>query len=250
MEVEVLIASIETLARRLVTDLRQEIGAAAPRRTFTLAVPGGSVAETFLPHLPASGIDWRGVEIFWTDERAVAPDSPESNYAVADRLWLRHVRSAPARIHRMPAERLPAQDAVETYASSLHAAAGTPPRLDYVLLGVGEDGHVASIFPRDPALHEAPGSPVAWTNGAPKPPPCRMTLTLATLGAARRVVVAAFGEGKAQAVGEAGAGRDPASPLAAVLRLAVRPLVLVDPLAAGELSGDGLPAHFTLQREA
>jgi 6-phosphogluconolactonase len=218
VNVEVIVRPPVELAEWFVSDLEREVRAALvarPARRFTLAVPGGSVAEVFFPALRTAPIDWRGVDVFWVDERAVPPDSPESNYGLANRLWLAPAGVPTARVHRMAAEPGELASAAAAYAAELAAAAGAPPVLDYVLLGVGEDGHVASVFGRGTAGWDVDGGsaeaePVAWTERSPKPPARRMTLSLATLARARRVVVAGFGERKARLLeavvrGESGA---------------------------------------------
>ena len=128
------------------------------------------------------------------------PTDPESNYALVRATLLQHV--APATVHRMPAELGP-EPAAARYEPLVAAAP-----LDLVLLGIGQDGHTASLFPNDPAL--AARSYVAGVSGAPKPPPERVTLTLRALREARRVIVMAGGADKAEAVRRALAGEVPA----------------------------------------
>ena len=125
------------------------------------------------------------------DERCVQPDHPDSNYRMAREMLLDRV--APATVHRMPAELGPDEGAAE-YARVV--AALVP--LDVVILGIGEDGHTASLFPGHPVL-EAKGL-VAGVRNSPKPPSERVTLTLAALQGARQVIVLATGAGKAKAV--------------------------------------------------
>jgi 6-phosphogluconolactonase len=125
------------------------------------------------------------------DERCVPPDHPDSNYKMAREALLDRV--APATVHRMPAELGPDEGATE-YSSTI--AALLP--LDVVVLGVGEDGHTASLFPGHPVL-EAKGL-VAGVRNSPKPPPERVTLTLEVLRGARQVIILATGAGKAKAV--------------------------------------------------
>ena len=111
--------------------------------------------------------------------------------------------------------------------------AGTPPVLDYALLGVGADGHVASVFPG--AIPPPGGPSVTWTDRSPKPPARRMTLSLETLARSRRVAVAAFDAPKADVIAAAVRGADPDLPLSRVLRLTGRPLLLLTPDAASAL---------------
>lgn len=234
MPAELIVAPPGELARRFVDDLARELRAAPPGRGFTLAIPGGSVAQSFLPELAHAPIDWRAVDVFWCDERAVAPTAPDSNFGLASRLWLEPAGVPADRVHRMPADTPDPRTAVAEYARALAGAAGAPPRLDYVLLGVGEDGHVASVFPHRHDEGRADDS-VAWVHDAPKPPARRMTLTLDTLARATRVAVAAFGASKAPAVATALDVPDDPSPLGRLLRSTGRPLLLLDPEAARRL---------------
>jgi 6-phosphogluconolactonase len=198
---------------------------------LALALPGGSVATTFFPALAACGIDWTRSDFFWGDERAVPETDPDSNAGLARRLWLGPAGVPEQRIHRMEAYAPDLADAAVRYASVLTRTLGTPPRLDVALLGVGPDGHVCSLFPGHPALL-APG----WTaavDDAPKPPPRRITLTLATLAAAELVIAVALGAAKAPVVREAlGASH---LPISRALRAARRAVLLLDPDAAAAL---------------
>jgi 6-phosphogluconolactonase len=209
--------------------------AIAARGFFAVALPGGSVATNCFPALAALPVNWSQVQCFWVDERAVAPSDPESNYAVAQKLWLMPAAVPAASIHRMPAD-LPDLDAAAiAYAQDLTRALGSPARLDFVLLGVGPDGHVASLFPQHPVL-TLDDRLVAAVNDAPKPPPRRLTLTMPILAGAERVVVVAFGEEKAEALREALERHDSPQPLARLLRQTKRPLVLADRAAASLLT--------------
>ena len=219
------------LAEALAADLLSESRAAhAQGRAFTLAIPGGSVASLCFPRLASLALDWTRIELFWADERAVPAADPDSNYALARTLWLGPARVPAERVHRMPGDADDLPQAARAYASELATLAGTPPRLDYVLLGVGRDGHVASLFPGHRALLE-PG-PVVAIEDAPKPPARRLTLSLSVLVGAGRVAIVATGAAKAQVMREA--IEDDASPLpvARVVRGARRCLVLLDPGAA------------------
>ena len=183
---------------------RAAAAAIAARGQFTCALPGGSVAEACFPALAGAGVDWSRTHVFWGDERAVPPKDPQSNYGLAWRLWLRHMGGG--WVHPMPAY-LPALEiAAAQYEESLRRTLGDPPRLDLVLLGVGADGHVCSLFPGHPALDERERLVVAVTD-APKPPARRLTLTLPALAVARALIVCAFGQDKAPALRDAIEGR-------------------------------------------
>ncbi len=118
------------------------------RGRFVVALPGGSVASAFFPRLARAPIDWGRVELFWIDERAVPPDHPDSNYALAAKLLLRPAGIVPSRVHRMRGEVEDLEDAARRASDDFTAIAGNPAQIDLALVGVGEDGHIASIFQR------------------------------------------------------------------------------------------------------
>ena len=146
----------------------------------------------------ASRIDWRKVDIFWGDERCVPPTDPASNYRMVQEDLLSQVPIPEGNIHRIEAERSP-DDSARAYAELL----GNRP-LDVVLLGMGEDGHTASLFPGMSALDEKE-LPVAAVPGQDPP---RVTLTLPMINSARTVVFIVTGESKAHAVSSAIDGDD------------------------------------------
>lgn len=177
------------------------------REGGTLVLAGGSTPLRCYEELRGRELPWGRVTVLFGDERCVPPDDPESNFGAAREALLDHV--APLSVHRIPAE-LGAEPAAELYASVV----GPLRPLHLVLLGVGEDGHTASLFPGRPEVTAA-GSAVA-VHAAPKPPPDRVSLTLEVLREARHVLVLATGEGKRRAVelardGEAPAGMVPAA---------------------------------------
>jgi len=231
-----IVADVAELTERIAADFSTEYRRVqALGRRFTVALSGGSVATTFFPRLASLALDWSRCDFFWADERAVAPDDPESNFGVARKLWFDAAGVPAASIHRMIAEEHDDLDAAAArYAEILTAIADEPPRLDYVILGVGPDGHVASLFPGHALLAETRRS-VVGVNDSPKPPPHRLTLTMPVLTSASRVVVSAFGTSKAAVMHEAIADPRSALPVAIVLRQAPRALVLLD-RAAGQVS--------------
>lgn len=224
-------------APAIVTGTREQLAAAFARRfeeaaaiairdrgRFACAVPGGSVATAFFPSLVHANVDWPRVHVFWVDERAVPPSDDASNYGLAERLWLRHVPIDAAKIHRMRGEARDLDHAAGAYAIELAGSLGTPPVIDLVLLGLGADGHVASIFPARPAL---PGALVAAVRDAPKPPPDRLTLTEATLMAAPSICIAGFEPEKAAILRGACQSPDAASRVPVVRIIAAHPDVTV-----------------------
>jgi 6-phosphogluconolactonase len=232
MTCEVYAAEPGELVKRLGREFSSQAGRAmAGRGFFAMALPGGSVAVNCFPLLAALPLDWSKTQFFWVDERAVSASDPESNYALARDLWLERAGVPDASIHRMPADRPDLTAAAAAYAGELTSVLGAPARMDVVLLGVGPDGHVASLFPKHHALNEERALVTAVLD-SPKPPPRRLTLTLPALAEAERVVVVAFGDSKAEALREAVERDDSPLPLARLLRRAKRPLVLADRAAA------------------
>ncbi|HVR70098.1 MAG TPA: 6-phosphogluconolactonase [Vicinamibacteria bacterium] len=221
----------ETLASRFESDGRRALAA---RGRFAVALPGGSVATAFFSRLAAVPFDWSRAEFFQADERAVPPSDPASNYALARSLWLEPAGVPGARVHRMEGEAALLEQAAEAYARELVRVLGTPPRLDFLLLGAGEDGHVGSLFPGHALMREERRW-VAAIEDAPKPPPRRLTLTLPALMAAERVVVAALGEAKARAIRDAVEDAASSSPLALLARGSRQVSFLLDEAAASLL---------------
>ena len=235
MATDIVVNAPAALADALAARLEEEARAALDARgAFALALTGGSMAETFFPRLSAAAVDWSRCHFFWGDERAVPPDHRESNYRLAADLWLAPAAVPPERVHRMEGERPELDEAADDYAALLVRLLGEPPRLDLVLLGVGPDGHVCSLFPGHALLGEERRL-VSAVHDSPKPPPRRLTLTLPTLAVARLVVVAALGEAKAAVI--RAALEDPGSelPLALVTRQAPAMLFLLDSGAASRL---------------
>src|SRR6266851_3766200 len=184
----------------------------------TLVLAGGTTPKRCYELLSTMEVDWGRVSVLFGDERCVRPDHPESNYRMAREALLDRV--APATVNRMPAELGPDEGA-ELYA---HVVETVSP-LDVVVLGVGEDGHTASLFPGHPML-KARGL-VVGIHDSPKPPPERVTLTLNALQAAKTVLILATGEGKADAVARAKRGEVPSGMIAGARWL-------IDRAAAGQ----------------
>ena len=190
-------------------------------------------------------VDWDRVEFWWGDERYLPAGDPERNDTAARSALLDHVGVDPRRVHAIEGPDLSAspEESAERYAEHLRSHArpedhGDVPRFDVVLLGIGPDSHVASLFPEHPALHVTDRSTAA-VHGSPKPPPTRVTLTLPAINAASEVWVLASGPEKAEAVRLA---LDPkAGPLqvpAAGVAGRDRTLFLVDDAAAARLPHD------------
>ncbi len=201
-------------------------------RAAHLSLAGGETPRGAYERLAASIDDWAGIELWLGDERLVPPDDPESNYRMLAETLL---EATGATAHPVPTNRS-AEEAADAYESEIRgrvpAGAGGTPMLDFALLGLGEDGHTASLFPRAPAL-EATGRVCVAVHDAPKPPPDRVTLTLDVLRAARGAAILAVGSGKAPPAAAILAGPDPGVPASL---LADGPLELIlDRAAAAEI---------------
>jgi 6-phosphogluconolactonase len=199
--------SAADLLARLVAEAQAVRGAAH----FSLA--GGNTPRRAYELLGPRLADPVHVDWWFGDERCVAPDDPESNYRLVAESLLPSAAIPPEHVHRIAGELEPAR-AASAYAGELRGAvppgpAGVP-ELDVAFLGLGEDGHTASLFPGDPSLDER--SALALPVVATKPPPNRITLTLPVFEAARAVVILATGTGKKDAVARVLAGPDRATP--------------------------------------
>ncbi len=235
MQPEIVIDTPSALARIFAERFAAQAHTAmAARGRFSCALPGGSVAETFFPVLAQAAVMWDRVDFFWGDERAVAGDDADSNYGLAKALLLDPVRANPRRVHRMAGERLDVDAAARAYEEQMMAVLGDPPRIDIIVLGVGPEGHVCSLFPGHPLLRERVRR-VAAIVDSPKPPPRRITLTMPALELAGIVCVAAFGDAKAGVIREALEETASALPVALAIRTAQRAIVLIDSPAAGLL---------------
>jgi 6-phosphogluconolactonase len=231
MRPEVHVAALEELIERLGSDVTHEADrACAGERGFALAIPGGSV----VPALRAVRLDWKRSHVFWVDERAVPPESHDSNFGLAWKLWLEPAKAKPGAVHRMPADDPDLNAAATAYSDEIVRVLGPAPQLDVVLLGVGPDGHVASLFPGHPALSETRELVLPIVD-SPKPPPRRLTLTLPVLGGAGRVIVMAIGESKADVMREAILRADSSLPVSLVLQRSRQALVLLDEGAGARL---------------
>ena len=190
--------------------------------------------------LPARDeVDWARVEFFWGDERFVPADDPERNDLQAREALLDSVSVDPALVHPMAASDGEFGADVDAAAAAYAAIVGDQPSFDVVMLGIGPEGHVASIFPDSPAVHD--DRVVVAVRDCPKPPPTRISMTLPTIRGATEVWIVTAGEGKAQAVATALGGAGEVSLPAAGAVGTSRTLFLLDRSAAGELSGDSSP---------
>ncbi len=240
-------ALTHAVAARLVTRL---VDAQSNGRIATVCLTGGRIASAVYRTIAASparsAVDWDRVELWWSDERFLPPGDPERNETQAREALLDAVPLDPSRVHTMPADTgQGAEQAAEEYAAGLAKAAGPGARLaapvfDLNVLGVGPDGHVASLFPEAPALHEEDRTVVA-VHGAPKPPPTRITLTMPVLTQAAEVWFVVSGADKASAVRLALSGAGPMQIPAAGPRGRSRTLWLLDNAAATDVPANIRP---------
>jgi 6-phosphogluconolactonase len=201
--------------------------AIAERGSCGICLAGGRTPEPVYRELAAgSSIDWTRVDVFFGDERAVPPDHPDSNYLTVHLALLSRVPIPSGQVHRMEAERADREAAAREYERSL------PPRLDVLFLGMGPDGHTASLFPGSAVLDERHRL-VVPVLGA-KAPAERLTITPPVIEAARKLAVIATGEDKAVTVARAIEG--PLEPKAVPVQLARRGCWLLDRAAASRLT--------------
>lgn len=215
--------------------------AVAARGAFALALSGGSTPRALYAlladrHGPfAARIPWERTQVFFGDERHVPPDHPDSNFRMVREALLAHVPVPAENVHRIRGELPDADGAAAAYERELRAALGEPPALDLVLLGLGEDGHTASLFPGSPALRERERWVVApWVARLGTR---RITLTLPALETARQVLFLVTGAAKSAALRRAlrePAGAEPV-PASRVRPRGGRLLWLADRAAAASL---------------
>jgi 6-phosphogluconolactonase len=232
----------QAAAARLVVRL---IDAQAERGSASVVLTGGRIASQLyraIQAIPArDAVDWTRVDVWWGDERFLPAGHPDRNESQARADLLDALPFTPVRVHAMyPSDGPDGDDpeaAAARYAADLARAAkpGTAalPHFDVVLLSIGEDGHVASLFPEHPALYET--RTCAAVHGSPKPPPTRLTLTLPTLNTAEEVWLLGAGAEKASAVALALAGPGGVQVPAAGVRGVERTLWMLDRAAAAEV---------------
>lgn len=171
-----------------------------------VALSGGRITQKFFLSTAEKGlardVSFKNVHFFWADERCVPPDDPESNFKIADDLLFDPLKISPEQIHRLPGE-LPPEMAVAQANSEFARATGGKMVFDLILLGMGEDGHVASLFQnaRFDADKDAKGNAAfIFVPDSPKPPPHRISLNYAAIIGAKQVWVLASGKGKEDAL--------------------------------------------------
>jgi len=187
-----------TELRSLITSCFEEWANAGNREPGTgnraCALSGGNTALIFLGALKAANVDWKRITMFWVDERAVAPDDPESNYGLVKRMLLTPLGNKAPRAIPMPTDRMPLGQAALWYDAALATELNNG-ALDLAILGIGEDGHVASLFPGHRALIQDDLRAVA-VEDAPKPPSRRLSLTMRYLLQTKKIWLIAPGPRK------------------------------------------------------
>ncbi len=229
MKVEVLpdAIAVATRAARLIAAAAR--AAVAERGRFTLAVSGGHTPWLMVRVLAAEQVPWESVHVFQVDERIAPPGHPERNLTHLCESLLAHTALDASRLHAMPVEVADLPAAAASYAAELHTVAGSPPVIDLVHLGLGPDGHTASLVPCDPVLRVSDAD-VALTGEYQGRR--RMTLTYPALGRARQLLWVVTGADKAPVLPRLVSG-DPSIPAGRVR--ADRALVLSDAAAAAAL---------------
>jgi 6-phosphogluconolactonase len=227
-----------TVAARLVVKI---IDAQAERGAASVVLTGGRIAAKVLRsvrELPAAAaIDWSRVDLWWGDERFLPAGDPDRNETQARSALLDALPLDQAKVHAMPASDGPdgadAEAAAARYAGELAAGGADLPPFDVLMLGVGEDGHVASLFPDHPVLNAA--GTTSAVHDSPKPPPTRVTLTMPAIRTADEVWLIAAGPDKTVSVGAALDG-DKTRPAAHATGV-TRTLWLLDKAAAAATTG-------------
>jgi len=175
--------------------------------SFSVAVSGGRIAKTFFVEVTElarkSGISLANVHFFWADERCVPPTDPESNFLLAEENLLRPLGIAADKIHRLKGELPPAAavaEAVNDIRRIVPLDKAGAPVLDLIFLGLGEDGHTASLMPNAPAEVQASREPYVHVRNSAKPPPNRLSMTYPVLAAAKDVWALVAAAGKEEAL--------------------------------------------------
>jgi 6-phosphogluconolactonase len=207
--------TIDALSHTAANELAMIVRVAVEARgVATIALSGGSTPKRLFQILAERGrtsMPWDAIELWWGDERTVPPDHADSNYRMTRENLIEPLELDPLRIHRIRGEDAPAASAA-AYEAELVAAYGAPPVFDYVMLGMGPDGHTASLFPHSPALGEQSKWVVANPVDSPltKGKATRITCTAATLNAGRHIRFLVAGADKAETLANVLNGpRDP-----------------------------------------
>ena len=198
---ELVVARIDELRPRLTEAFERWAGEDVGGAPRSCALSGGATALIFLGALKNANVDWSRIKLFWADERAVPPDDPESNYGIAQRMLLEPLGAKAPRAFRMAFDAANDRPGLSSLGSAamrydtLLARELRSGAMDLALLGVGEDGHICSLFPGHRAL-QIDDQRVIAVEDAPKPPPRRMTLSLSFVVETKVIWLIAIGPRK------------------------------------------------------
>jgi len=214
--------------------LKEIIAANQAVQPHCVALSGGRITLKFfaavIEMVRAQDVSLANAHFFWADERCVSPDDPESSFGAANEAFFRPLGIAPDKIHRILGEQSPEQAAEQANAEIKRIAplnaAGTPV-LDLIFLGMGEDAHVASLFPRETEAERANSAVYRVITDSPKPPPNRVTLGYAAIAAAKNVWVLASGVGKETALRDS-LSPESKTPLGRVLQMRSQTRIFTD----------------------
>jgi 6-phosphogluconolactonase len=201
---------------------------------YLAALSGGRIARNFFCAVTelaeTSRVSLQNVDFFWADERCVPPDHPDSNYLLAKENLFDPLAIAPDKIHRLKGELPPEAAVAEANATIQGIAAKNSaglPVLDLIFLGLGEDGHIASLMPNAPAAARHAQAPYLRVENSPKPPPNRISLSYAAIAAAKNVWMMASGAGKEEALRQS-LRSDAPTPFGRVLQSRARTVIYSD----------------------
>ncbi|MBK4346851.1 6-phosphogluconolactonase [Lacisediminihabitans changchengi] len=237
-----------SLAARFITKVVDLLDA---QHDVNVVLTGGSVGTAVLEAINESSardsIDWSRVNLWWGDERWLPAGDPERNETQARAALIDHVGVIESNVHPFASSDGPLtlDGAAEEYATELSVAAdgGAHPRFDITFLGVGPDGHVASLFPDHPGIQVTDATVVSVRN-SPKPPPERLSLTLPVLNRSDRIWLALAGSDKASALGLALAGASTWEVPVAGIEGRLRTVFFVDRDAAAEVPGELIAVEY------
>jgi len=203
-----LFADLDALSRAAADDFTALVS--STDRTFHVALSGGSTPKKLFDELVRRGraaLPWDRIELWWGDERCVPPDHPDSNYGMTKQHLIDPLALDPAKIHRLEGERAPIQAAAD-YERALVSALGAPPVFDLVWLGMGPDGHTASLFPHSAGVRDKTSYVIANAVDSPltKGPTTRLTITLPVIDAAHHVRFLVGGADKAETLAQVARG--------------------------------------------
>jgi 6-phosphogluconolactonase len=234
-------ADLDALSRAAADDFIDLVKASLSGRdgTFNVALSGGSTPKKLFDVLSLergrAAVPWERVELWWGDERSVPPEHPDSNYGMTKQHLIDPLGLDPAKIHRLEGER-PAIQAAADYERAMVGALGAPPIFDLVWLGMGPDGHTASLFPNSPGVHDKTSYVIANAVDSPltKGPTTRLTITFPVIDAARHVRFLVGGADKADTLAQVQKGPNERYPSSLVA--GVDTVWLIDEAAGAKLA--------------